>query len=144
MNGAKLFYTARLSFTFGNNKKTMKLIVMLFSLFLVGCESKMETTNLSREFYLDTFSGPNASQDVKGYDYDYIWSYVDSIHAHDHKGCELVKGDVPYIYRTSDGKYDHIFVSTTTENAFVILIVQERAIVGHHFLDLNVEYGIKK
>jgi hypothetical protein len=105
----------------------------------------MKTSLLTREKYLETFSGKNIELETQGYHTDHIWDYTETIPIIDYSGYEIAWGQIPFIYQTGDEHYDHIFVSTKTSNAFVLVIVdnQSQEIIGHHLLDLNIEYEIK-
>jgi hypothetical protein len=105
----------------------------------------LERTLLTREQYLATFAGKNSSIDVTNYDANEVWAYVQAVAEDDYAGYSICWGYIPFVYRTSDGAYDHIYASTRTENAFLIVLKDNRSgeIYGHHLLDLNIEYGME-
>jgi hypothetical protein len=47
-------------------------------------------------------------------------------------------------YRRGDAQFDHVLVTTTTKNVFLVVVVDLRkdSIFGHFLLDLNEEYGL--
>jgi hypothetical protein len=102
-------------------------------------------TLLTREQYLATFSDKNRSINVTSYDASAIWTYVQGVPESDYAGYRICWGYVPFVYRTSDGAFDHVYTSTRTENAFLIVVKDNRSgkIYGHHLLDLNIEYDMK-
>ena len=53
-------------------------------------------------------------------------------------------GDVAYVYRDGGYRYDHVLLDTGTENTFLVVVVDlgAAAVLGHHLLDLNIEYGL--
>ena len=71
-----------------------------------------------------------------------IWPYVDSLDPI-HVGIGKVE-DVEYVFRDAGNRYDHVVLKTDRNNVNLVVIVsrQHRCVVGHHLLDLNVEYGL--
>lgn len=49
---------------------------------------------------------------------------------------------VEKVYRSNDGKYDHVLLPTAKDNHFVVLAIDIKAksIIGHHLLNLNKLY----
>lgn len=111
----------------------------------MACSGVAESRTLSREEYLATFKGPNQKQDVERYDSGFVWPYVEKVLPKDYTGFEICWRYVPLVYKTADGAYDHVYVSTRTQNVFLIVLRNNRSgqIYGHHLLNLNVEYGIQ-
>lgn len=114
-------------------------------LLLAVASSLCAATLLTRDQFLATFSGPNSKIDVATYDAKGVWEYVRTVPQADYKGFEICWGYLPFVYRTSDERYDHIHVSTRTQNVFLMVIKDRRdnSIYGHHLLDLNAEYGME-
>jgi hypothetical protein len=112
---------------------------------LVACSEIAESRALSKEEYLATIKGPNQKQDVQRYDSGFVWPYVDKVPLKDYAGFDICWRYVPFVYKTADGAYDHVFVSTRTQNVFLLVLRNNRSgeIFGHHLLNLNEEYGIK-
>jgi hypothetical protein len=52
---------------------------------------------------------------------------------------------VEYVYRSKDGKYDHVILPTSKKNNFVVVIVEitGKKIKGYFKLDIGELYGIK-
>jgi hypothetical protein len=73
-----------------------------------------------------------------------IWPYVESIPEADLQGHELADGFVEYVYRSGDERFDHVLVSSTSKNVYLVIVVDlpGRRIHGHCLLDLNKEYGL--
>ena len=116
----------------------------------LGC-SEMKATNseshkrlLTRQEFLDCFSKPMTTLDPTKYYASDVWTYVSKVPSCDLQTFEIAQGYVPFIYKSGDDRYDHIYVSTKTPNVFLMVLYdrQGSTIYGHHLLDLNVEYGI--
>ncbi|UPT67188.1 MAG: hypothetical protein M0D57_00345 [Sphingobacteriales bacterium JAD_PAG50586_3] len=52
---------------------------------------------------------------------------------------------VEKVYRNDINTYDQVLLPTNDENTFVVIVVdiQKESILGHHVLDLNIEFGLK-
>ena len=50
---------------------------------------------------------------------------------------------VEKVYRSKDGKYDHVLLPTEKNNCFVVLVVDinSKTVLGYHLLDLNKLYS---
>jgi len=71
-----------------------------------------------------------------------IWSYVDGL---DPANLNITKiGDVAHVYRDGQARYDQVLLYTEFSNTFVVIVVDltHEAVIGHHLLDLSVEYGV--
>ena len=73
-----------------------------------------------------------------------IWPYVDSVPAPDLEGHSINDGLVESVYRSDDGRYDHVLVMTRTKDVYLTVVVDlaRGSIHGHRLLDLNREYGL--
>jgi hypothetical protein len=73
-----------------------------------------------------------------------IWPYVDSVPAHDLEDHSINDGLVESVYRSEDGRFDHVLVITSTKNVYLVIVVDRVKITihGHCLLDLNREYGL--
>jgi hypothetical protein len=74
-----------------------------------------------------------------------IWPYVDAVPADDLAGFSVYDQFVEAVYRSDDGRFEHVLVMTRTKNVFLVVVVDlaNNRIFGHHLLDLNEEYGLK-
>lgn len=65
-----------------------------------------------------------------------IWPYIDALP--EAEGL----GDVDRVYRSGTGDHDHVLITTSVANAYLVVIVDLRqsAVLGHYRLDLNWEY----
>ena len=74
-----------------------------------------------------------------------FWPYFDAIPRGDFQGIDCSAGEVSYVYRTSDGRYDHVLVSSDDRDVFMVLVLDLDAlqVVGHHLLNLPVLYGLR-
>ncbi len=72
-----------------------------------------------------------------------IWPYVDAIPFADLEGHSIDDCVVEYVYRAPDDRFDHVLVTTKTNNVYLVVIVdlERDTIYGHHLLDLNRLYG---
>ena len=70
-----------------------------------------------------------------------IWPYVDEL-TPTILGITQV-GDVAHIYRDGRARYDQVLIQTDAANVFLVIVVDlaAGAVLGHHLLDLNIEYG---
>lgn len=76
-----------------------------------------------------------------------FWPYVEQIAAADYAGFDCSEGNVEWAWRTSDGKFEHVLISTKEDKDVSMVIVLDCAkgeVVGHHLLDLKSEYGLRK
>lgn len=73
-----------------------------------------------------------------------VFAYVDAVPMGDLKGHEIYDHFVEYVYRTEDGRFDHVMVMTKTKNVYLAVVVDvtANAVHGHHLLDLNELYGL--
>jgi hypothetical protein len=73
-----------------------------------------------------------------------IWPYVDSVPFPDLEGHSIYDGFVESVYRSGDGRFDHVLVVTRTKNIYLVVVVEvaRDSIYGHRLLDLNREYGL--
>ena len=74
-----------------------------------------------------------------------VWPYV----AAAKQGLEISEYAVEhrlveYVYRSEDGRYDHVLIPYGVENVYLTIIVDlvEQQVHGHFLLDLNEEYGV--
>jgi hypothetical protein len=75
-----------------------------------------------------------------------IWPYVAAVPAADLCGEEVRPQAVDGVYRSGDGRWDHVLVATGTQNVHLVVVVDVAAdrVHGHHLLDLNAKYGIAR
>lgn len=73
-----------------------------------------------------------------------IWPYVDSVPAADLEGYSIYEDFVEQVYRSRDGRFDHVLVMTRTKNVYLVVIVDlgRESIFGHYLLNLNEKYGM--
>jgi hypothetical protein len=72
-----------------------------------------------------------------------IWPYVDMLAHEGIVSHYVVESNlVEKVYRSEDGKVDHVLLPTAKENYFVVLVIDIKAetITGYHQLDLNKLY----
>ena len=73
-----------------------------------------------------------------------IWPYVEAVPLADLENHSIYDGFVELVYRSDDGRFDHVLVTTRTPNVYLSVVVDliHRSIYGHRLLDLNREYGL--
>lgn len=73
-----------------------------------------------------------------------IWPYVAAVPAADLAGEKVRPEEVDGVYRSGDGRWDHVMVATGTQNVHLVVVVDLAAdrVYGHHLLDLNAKYGV--
>jgi hypothetical protein len=73
-----------------------------------------------------------------------FWPYFDAIPPEDFGGHDFSEGDVPHVWTMPDTPYQHVLVQCEATNVFLVLVLDlhERAVAGHHLLDLNEVYGL--
>lgn len=75
-----------------------------------------------------------------------IWPYVTRVAAEVGLPVSVLEEQrVELVYRSGDGSHDHVLLSSGRKNMFVVIVVDRprAAVVGHHLLDLNREYGLE-
>jgi hypothetical protein len=75
-----------------------------------------------------------------------IWPYVAAVPAADLAGEVVRPQEVDGVYRSGDGRWDHVMVATGTQNVYLVLVVDLASdrVYGHHLLDLNAKYGVAR
>jgi hypothetical protein len=84
----------------------------------------------------DMTAAPEAAAD--------IWPYVDGLDL-SRLGITNI-GDVAQVYRDGRLRYDQVLLRTDITNVFLVIVVDlsAEAVLGHHLLDLNIEYGLAR
>jgi hypothetical protein len=71
--------------------------------------------------------------------------YLAAVAGSDLKRVNLLSDTAPSIvYRTEDGRFDHVLYPCDRANVYLVIVVQLRPddVYGHYLLDLNKEYGL--
>lgn len=104
----------------------------------------MSTRQLSADEFKATFGAEMHDVTEIATDVLDIWPYVDSVPAEDLENHSIYERFVEYVYRTDDGRFDHVLVMTTTKNVYLTVVIDllRNLIYGHWLLDLNREYGL--
>ncbi|MEU8228424.1 hypothetical protein AB0C12_02355 [Actinoplanes sp. NPDC048967] len=97
-------------------------------------EEEFKATTVPRPARLDTDEAPP---------FDF-WPYFDAIPPADFEGHDFSDGDVPYGWTMTGTPYQHVLIQCETPDVFLVLVLdlEERAVAGHHLLDLNQVYGL--
>jgi hypothetical protein len=104
----------------------------------------MQTRLLGKDQYHATFLKPSENVTLTATDVIDIWPYVAAVPSTELWGHAVVPKLIEGVYRRGDAQYDHVLVTTTTSNVFLVVVVDLRkdVIFGHFLLDLNEEYGL--
>ena len=74
-----------------------------------------------------------------------FWPYFEQIPEADFEGFDCTEGRVDLAWRTGDGRYEHVLVSTREDaDAYMVLVLDRdsSSVVGHRLLNLTKQYGI--
>ena len=74
-----------------------------------------------------------------------FWPYVELIPESDYKGFDCDEGQVSNVWRSDDGRFEHVLIDTQEDsNVFMVIVLdlQAQHVFGHRLLNLNQEYGI--
>lgn len=73
-----------------------------------------------------------------------LWAYADQAIAETFPDTNDWEWRVDRIYESSATQHQHVLLPAPRDNAYIVIVIgiEQRAIVGHHLLDLNALYGI--
>jgi len=74
-----------------------------------------------------------------------IWPYVRQLNEQNVVSDHVLNGElVEHVYRTDTSTFDHVLLSGSRSNQYVVVVVDlnNHVITGHYILDLNSEYGL--
>ena len=73
-----------------------------------------------------------------------FWPYFDAIPQSDFDGHDCSDGTVTYVYRDTNGHFEHVLVDSEDRNVFMVLVLDcvSKRVVGHRLLDLPRLYGL--
>ncbi len=73
------------------------------------------------------------------------WPYVASVPTRDLAGHVVGHGLVEHVYRSGDGRFDHVLVVTNSVDVNLVVVVDRvrGSVFGHRLLDLREEYGLR-
>ena len=73
-----------------------------------------------------------------------IWPYVRALPSEYVAAHSVNRELVEHVYRSGDGRYDHVLVPNG-RNVYLVIVVDRHGakILGHHLLDLASEYGLE-
>ena len=96
---------------------------------------------LTKDEFLACFAEPMKDMTVAPEAVTDIWLYVDHLEPTS-LGITRIE-DVAHIYRDGLARYDQVLIQTDVANVFLVIVVDltARAVLGHHILDLNIEFG---
>jgi hypothetical protein len=104
----------------------------------------MRTLALDETAFQRTFVSPMRDVTADADPVVDIWPYVQAIPTSDLSSVGYRNGEVDYVYRSGDDRFDHVLIPTTVPNVYLTVVVsrRSRAVHGHHVLDLNQKYGL--
>ena len=105
----------------------------------------MNTRLLHDETFHATFAEPmRSAEGDEGPPCVDIWPYIEAIPGDDLISFSVRGQDVECVWRTGDGRYDHVLIPTHTKNVYLVIVVdlEETRIFGHHVINLNEKYGL--
>ena len=76
-----------------------------------------------------------------------FWPYFDQIPKEDFQGYDCSEGNVRYVWRGDDQRFEHICIDTKEdEDVFMVIVLDlsRKEVAGHHLIDLKSEYGLRK
>ncbi len=106
--------------------------------------AQMKTRLLSQADFRATFGAPMRDVLASATNVINIWPYVAAIPVAELFGNQPVDGCVEHVYRNASSTFDHVLVVTQSKNVVLVVVVDlvGDAILGHHLLDVNREYGL--
>jgi hypothetical protein len=114
----------------------------------MGADEAIQTRLLTKEEFAATFS--ERMEDITGREDSVsptgvldIQPYLAAIPSADLRG-HAAESWAERVYRSEDGRYDHVLFQTETKNVFLAVVVNlvSDNVLGHYLLDLNAEYGL--
>ena len=73
-----------------------------------------------------------------------FWDYVDQIPTQDFQGYDCSEGSVQWVWRSNDGRFEHILIDSKEDKDVFMAVVLDLAkeeVVGHRLMDFKREYG---
>ncbi len=74
-----------------------------------------------------------------------FWPYFEQIPQEDFEGFDCTDGQVDWVWRTSDGAFEHVLINTKEDSDVFMALVLDRKkceVFGHRILNLRAEYGL--
>jgi hypothetical protein len=103
----------------------------------------MQTRRLEKQEFLATMSPKMHDITLSATDVLDIWAYVQAVPLADLEGHAVYDRFVERVYRSGDGRFDHVLVMTQTKSVFLVVVVDlgKDDVYGHRLLDLGKEDG---
>jgi len=76
-----------------------------------------------------------------------FWAYVDQIPTEDFQGYDCSEGSVQWVWRSNDGRFEHILIdSKEDKDVFMVVVLDlaKKEVVGHRLMDFKREYGTRE
>lgn len=73
---------------------------------------------------------------------DYLKECIDTLGL----PTSLEEIEIEHVYLAADRKHSHVMFSFGEPNRYLVLVInhQNNNVLGHHILDMNQEYGLKR
>jgi hypothetical protein len=99
----------------------------------------MRTRRLTEDEFKATMSPKMRNVQESATDVLDIWPYVCSVPSGDLEGHTTYDHFVDGVYRTEDGRFDHVLVKTKTKNVYLVVVIDlvGDSFYGHRLLDLR-------
>jgi hypothetical protein len=104
----------------------------------------MRTVLLDDEAFQRTFVSPMRDVTANAEPLVDVWPYISAIPTADLGPVAYRIGEVDYVYRSGDDRFDHILVAAMVQHLYLVIVVARdtQTILGHHLLDLDEKYGL--
>jgi hypothetical protein len=76
-----------------------------------------------------------------------FWDYVERIPSEDFRGYDCSEGSVQWIWRSDDGRFEHVLIDTNEDkDVFMVVVLDlvKKEVVGHRLMDFKHEYGLRE
>ena len=73
-----------------------------------------------------------------------FWPYVDLIPEEDYRGFDCSEGNVEWVWRDEEGRFEHILIGTKEdEDVFLVIVLdlEKKEVAGHRLMDFAKEFG---
>lgn len=99
---------------------------------------------LSEKEFESTFTPPMKEVTSTAEEVVNIWPYVENVLESEFADAETDTWDVEYIYFNEPESHQHVLINTGMENIYLVIVVAvaQKAVYGHHLLNLNNKYGL--
>ncbi len=99
---------------------------------------------LNDEEFEKTFTPPMVEITAAAEQVVDIWPYADRVLGDAFPDTPPDNFDVQHVYRDEDGRFHHVIINIGQDGFYLVVIVavEDAAIHGHHFLNLDAKYSL--